>query len=1040
MVQAAELEYTPEEAIAEATIAEVSPTQEVPANETSLEVPRNNVLGKIQLKRGVERAKSSAAHSAMSGDTIDEGAGYQGQLNAEAKYNDVVYKLQTSPAQGEAELKQAMREAAEAQDETDDIAQDTIKEQIESIPSQPAVAAPRTDSQSKAHLAAKLLTNREGSFARTKETLEGENGISAQLDAIITEINNGDFGLQISREGGVKKDEPKKGFIKNFFQNRKRKKGNLDNKILTFNRLLKNERLLKDSLKQVEDLGAKDKSANISNPTSKPAYTQPQPIILPEVAKITRSDANATPGAIITGMTEAEYKKKKRKESNEPIIKFDRKTPLPRRADSLPPPPVAGLGREKTKEKRLPTQHELGQIKVTLSRLKDSGVDISPDGKKLLAVVSEKGHQNLFLYKIERLIDPNFDADPPFVPTHDPNTTIEAPFTVTRESALTDYKYARVSTPQWSHKGDQAAYSLTDRKGDTALRIIDDDGREILEIKEGHLLASPKWEPDDSAILYSSDHSGVSNIYRFSFSDSKITPVTHVLGGAFLPNLAPRSKRLYFQNYTHDGLRLVFTEWHSGMEREKPLPQITGTWRYNATLTKTRDASETKDVKSSTEPYSSKKNLTTQFWFVYAEEDEDDYAWGAITAGEDPLANHAYFATLTKGKYWYHQFSYTNDQWSQSTLSFSSSLLPRPYPGGLGLPSHWERRHDVSISSSRTIFDDISFSSSLLYSYQEPFDGEDFIELINAKLRQDLADQTTEPIESIPDPFNSTRDYFSSRTFVGKRWGLSASFGQYDSTHYPLSVSEEKGEGYSLNMTLYPGALGSNPDLRVINAKDYDKVYGEVQQSNPDSDTFTLSEERAIKSGLKEKTKRLSNDYLLLQGNYTRYIPLVLKHHAMKLETNAGYNLNQNESQALFVTKHSIPLRGYRKHLETAQAYVSETIEINMPLSHFYRGIGLLPFYYKQLHATIFHDYAYFEGSFNSSDAVVGDTLYYLRKITPGQTRRSFGTEFKLLTQLGYRYPVNLIVRFSYATDIKLVSGAEKEDPFWVELDYGLTF
>ncbi|MBF0240689.1 MAG: hypothetical protein HQM12_23560, partial [SAR324 cluster bacterium] len=41
--------------------------------------------------------------------------------------------------------------------------------------------------------------------------------------------------------------------------------------------------------------------------------------------------------------------------------------------------------------------------------------------------------------------------------------------------------------------------------------------------------------------------------------------------------------------------------------------------------------------------------------------------------------------------------------------------------------------------------------------------------------------------------YHDPKDYFSKRTFTGRRVGFSASLGYGDSYHYPLSIQDENG-------------------------------------------------------------------------------------------------------------------------------------------------------------------------------------------------------------------------------------------------------
>ncbi|MBF0279566.1 MAG: SH3 domain-containing protein [SAR324 cluster bacterium] len=652
-------------------------------------------------------------------------------------------------------------------------------------------------------------------------------------------------------------------------------------------------------------------------------------------------------------------------------------------------------------------------------------IDLAADGKSLIAVESERGHQNLVMYDL--VYRQKNEAD-------------EAPFLANRVKKLTNYRYSRVSSPRWDHQGQRVVYSFTDRKGVTILPILDvSAGAIIHQIRDGHLQSSPVWERKDQAILFSSDHSGVSNIYRYDLESGDFKPVTHVLGGAFMPLTSPKSQRLYFQNYNDAVLELASMEWVPKQVRSDPLPSIKSTWILSAEMAKKRDQSTVPVVDAFSEPYQG-WNLRSQFWFLYGDEEPGGYAWGAITAGEDPLGQQAYFATLTLGKEkTYHQFSYTNDEFLP-TVTFNSSLLPRRYPYGLSVPHLWETVHDAGLTLSFKVEGQWDVGGGWLYRYQEPFRDSGFVDSVNANLTGQIEQSIGTPIQGVLPLYKTTRDYFNSRTFIGKRQGLHAFISYSNLKHYPLSISEEEGSSFTLSLTRFPNRSGSNPKIVAVDGNAFNRILTEFKNENPEKEGLTSDQKAALIKRLKNENRELSNDHTLLIGNYTSFYPLAWQHQVLKFEFSRGVSLKQNESQALFSSGYDIPLRGYRKYIETAQQFSALSLEWRMPITQIFRGEAMLPFYFRQLHAGFFYDYASFSGDFQSTDAVVDDEIFYIRDIFAEQIRRSFGLELKLLSDIGYRYPLNLVFRLSNAVDINEIYGARDEKIFWAELDYEWAF
>ncbi|WP_137803179.1 amidohydrolase family protein [Kocuria sp. 2SI] len=101
-----------------------------------------------------------------------------------------------------------------------------------------------------------------------------------------------------------------------------------------------------------------------------------------------------------------------------------------------------------------------------------------------------------------------------------------------------------------SPHGDQLCFRalnalwLTDGSGDTA--VIADDG---------YFNADPAWEPDGSAIIYTSDRNGVVNLWRHVLADGTHTQLTFEKNGALLPSVSP------------DGASVVFHDEAGGTHR-----------------------------------------------------------------------------------------------------------------------------------------------------------------------------------------------------------------------------------------------------------------------------------------------------------------------------------------------------------------------------------------------------------------------------------------------------------------------------------------
>ena len=136
----------------------------------------------------------------------------------------------------------------------------------------------------------------------------------------------------------------------------------------------------------------------------------------------------------------------------------------------------------------------------------------------------------------------------------------------------------------WSPDGRHIAFSFFDKENrkigvfDTLTRTCsviaatDNDERD------------PVYSPDGTFLYFSSDRTGIFNIYRYDFGKKSIEQVTNVSGGAFAPALSPDGSRLAYAGYDKDGYGIYLLdtitplrtlEPDSGIITRNPVPKET---------------------------------------------------------------------------------------------------------------------------------------------------------------------------------------------------------------------------------------------------------------------------------------------------------------------------------------------------------------------------------------------------------------------------------------------------------------------------------
>jgi hypothetical protein len=155
--------------------------------------------------------------------------------------------------------------------------------------------------------------------------------------------------------------------------------------------------------------------------------------------------------------------------------------------------------------------------------------DVSPDGKQIVCVLAGTGRRDLALVPIEGGVPRPLMPGAPglaFTPTFSPDGRLIA--------------YSR-----WKPGGfrDIHLYDLATAT-DRALsvnRAMDMD---------------PRFSPDGRYLLFSSDRTGINNIYAYELATRRLLQVTNVLSGAFQPAVSPDGRRLVYTGFTTDGFDL----------------------------------------------------------------------------------------------------------------------------------------------------------------------------------------------------------------------------------------------------------------------------------------------------------------------------------------------------------------------------------------------------------------------------------------------------------------------------------------------------
>jgi len=205
---------------------------------------------------------------------------------------------------------------------------------------------------------------------------------------------------------------------------------------------------------------------------------------------------------------------------------------------------------------------------------------------------------------------------------------------------------AAILNPRWTPNGQWIAFALRDSLGWQDIAVLDVPRGEwrYLYSSDIHHDNNPCWTPDGRFILYTSDRSGIFNIWAVELATGNRWMVTDSDLGAFTPDVSPGGDELAFTNYTHTGftvttMALDSTRWIGTAKiKRRVVPKMFETIDTDCPLSNTPSGSFSRP--SPYQPWD--EILRPQGWVPYLFEDYDKLAVGLYAASQDALHRHSW--------------------------------------------------------------------------------------------------------------------------------------------------------------------------------------------------------------------------------------------------------------------------------------------------------------------------------------------------------------------------------------------------------------
>lgn len=346
------------------------------------------------------------------------------------------------------------------------------------------------------------------------------------------------------------------------------------------------------------------------------------------------------------------------------------------------------------------------------------------------------------------------------------------------------------AVPRWSPDTTKLAVSVKQPGGFQDIWILDSAGTRLEEISHDRALdGTPAWSPDSKYIYFSSDRTGIFNLYAFECETKKAFQVTNVLGGAFTPAPSPDSRMLVFSSYSAKGydiytLPVYTTSWKTVEPYADPYPEIT----Y-----------EEKPIETRSAPYSPLPSIAPRFWFPWFGYSESSGSlYGAYTFGQDALQRHTYSFEALYGpnheRIWYALSYYYDGLYP--TLHLLASDSDNMYTGllkqGSNIGNYEER--DRTIDASLILpFVKTATQHSLTFGYRH----------------RELSSLTV-----VPSWLTTMHQAPAEGVFASARVGYLFN----NAREYGASISPERGRTLALGYERMDKLFGSDFDIRKYTA------------------------------------------------------------------------------------------------------------------------------------------------------------------------------------------------------------------------------
>lgn len=500
--------------------------------------------------------------------------------------------------------------------------------------------------------------------------------------------------------------------------------------------------------------------------------------------------------------------------------------------------------------------------------------DISPDGRHVVFTVTRAGTTRLMI------------ADSEDIPR-------------TMRELVGSERFDLVYTPRFSPDARSVVFSRWTTGGYRDIAIVDIATGNIDELTHDRAQdTGPVFSPDGRVVYFSSDRTGIANIYAYHLASGTIRQVTNVVAGAYQPAISEDGATLLYIGYTSYGFDLFRLDGLSPDGFREAVP-------FHDTRPAGSDPSAILDLES--EAYDPLPTLYPRSYALDLGQDAYGSQLGISVLGEDAVQQHSYNLRVGIGLVSGNvqlEGSYT---YQRSPLAFSlHGFRYVALAGGL------------SVGGEDRLWAQDVFGGDvgLAYSFPRAFRYDTISLSYAATYTMRAAPWAFELDPNTPPPTLPERGFYSTLRFG---WGYS------DVERYSYDISPSNGRSIGIGVAVADPLIGSQ--FRVVT------LNWSITQYVPLWEHHVL----AMRYGGGWSTGDLGRRGVFGLGGFP--------------------NVNPIEGLQAPAVLGGVALRGYPANSRVGVQLHLVQLEYRFPIWRFNGGPWTLPLFFNRLHAAVFCDY-----------------------------------------------------------------------------------